>query len=78
MLTRRKKKEAEAEIKPSAHDSEVMEYIKSSENKYNLLLSPWEPYIMTVQSLLVWENPQHTAILLVVVNILFWYVEHQL
>ena len=55
---------------------DVMEYFKSSENKCNQLLGPWEPHIMTVQSLLVWENPQHTAILLVVVNILFWYVEY--
>ena len=74
MITRRKKKEMQAETQPTASDSDFTEYFKISEDKCNGLLSPWEPYIMTLQSLLVWENPQHTAILLVVVNIVFWYV----
>ena len=73
MITRRKKKEMEAKSQPTASDNEAIENYKTSEDKCNEMLSPWEPYIMTLQSLLVWESPQHTAILLVAVNILFWY-----
>ena len=71
MLLRRKKGKPLAKKESEGHDKGD-ECLKQSEKMMNELLSPWEPYIMTLQSLLVWENPQHTAILFVAINVLFW------
>lgn len=38
------------------------------------LLNPVEPLIMRLQSLLVWEFPRKSAVLLVLVHVLFWVV----
>lgn len=35
-------------------------------------LSPIESSVMTFQNVLVWDNPQHSVILFIVVHILFW------
>lgn len=36
------------------------------------LFSPIEPIIMRIQSLLVWENPKRSAVMVVCLHILFW------
>ena len=50
----------EAPVKPQCHFTAVLE--------------PWEKYMITAQSLLIWEKPNRTAFALVMINIVFWYV----
>jgi len=42
---------------------------------FNEILSPLEPTIMKLQSLLVWESPIKSAVMFVVVHCFFWYVK---
>ncbi|XP_076360755.1 reticulophagy regulator 3-like isoform X2 [Tachypleus tridentatus] len=37
-------------------------------------LSPFEFYVVSIQSLLIWERPYHSALAVVAVNCIFWFV----
>ena len=51
--------------------------VRLREKKLRDLLSPLESFIMSVQSLLVWEKPARSAVMVLCVNGLFWWVrEH--
>ena len=62
--------------KGSKHPStDEMEWNNRVHEKDDILmgyLSPIETSVMTFQNVLVWENPRHSAVLFVVVHILFW------
>ena len=51
---------------------EMARQIKMTEEKLQKLLNPIESQIMSVQSLLVWENPRSSAAMFLTVNGLFW------
>ncbi|XP_022079725.1 reticulophagy regulator 3-like isoform X2 [Acanthaster planci] len=58
-------------------DSEMREFerqakVKLHEKRLRELLGPLEGFIMSVQSLLVWEKPARSAVMLLCVNGLFW------
>ncbi len=72
MFFRRNKKKNPSASPPDLKDNEDMDNLQASEARYNDLLSPWEPQIMTTQSLLVWEKPEQSVVLLIVVNVFFW------
>lgn len=55
-------------------DLELLEKIQDKEERIRALLSPAESYIIWFQKILIWEHPYLTVTLLLVVNILFWYV----
>lgn len=38
------------------------------------VLAPIEPYIISVQSFLIWEKPHLSIVVLFLVHIVFWYV----
>lgn len=46
--------------------------IRAREERLRSILSPIEGLVMNIQSLLVWENAQPSAVLFVCVNIVFW------
>lgn len=41
-------------------------------HKFTAALEPWESYMMTMQSLLIWEKPSRSVIALVAINVIFW------
>ncbi|KAJ8313608.1 hypothetical protein KUTeg_008169 [Tegillarca granosa] len=47
--------------------------VKSSEETFKSFLSPIEPLVMRIQSLLVWENPKKSAVLFIIVHLIFWF-----
>ena len=51
---------------------EKEKYLLQVEEQFKTVLSPAEPCIMRVQSLLVWEKPKRSAVLFVFVHVLFW------
>lgn len=53
-------------------DSEVLRKIRMKEESLKKWLNPMEARIMSLQSVLVWEKPYHSAGLLLAVNVLFW------
>ena len=53
-------------------DEDPQEKVIITEERFMKLLSPFETYIMSLQSLLVWEKPEQSAALLLGVNVLFW------
>ncbi|XP_006814095.1 reticulophagy regulator 3-like [Saccoglossus kowalevskii] len=55
-------------------DPEVLRHIKAKEEKLKKVLSPFEPVIMYMQGVLVWEKPGHSVIMLLCVNGVFWLV----
>ena len=57
------------------NDEEKEAYILKVEEQFKSVLSPAEPWIMRLQSLLVWENPKRSAVLFICVHGLFWYVK---
>ena len=48
--------------------------VRMKEERLQKMLSPLENYIMSFQSILVWEKPRLSAGLLIVVSVLFWCV----
>ncbi|ELU13960.1 hypothetical protein CAPTEDRAFT_223286 [Capitella teleta] len=53
-------------------ESEFYNKVKSKENGLLRLLGPRENCIMSVQSVLVWENPKYSASILLAVSLIFW------
>lgn len=45
---------------------------KTETRKIARALGPWEAYMVTVQSILIWESPGTSALAVVGVNVLFW------
>ncbi|XP_068222722.1 reticulophagy regulator 3 isoform X2 [Palaemon carinicauda] len=45
---------------------------KPDTRKLNRVLGPWEAYMVTLQSILIWERPGTSAVAVVAVNVLFW------
>lgn len=52
------------------------EKVQRYRKRLEKVLSPIEAWLMTIQSLLVWEKPYKSAILLGAVNVGFWWVMH--
>ncbi|KAK3108508.1 hypothetical protein FSP39_009472 [Pinctada imbricata] len=48
--------------------------VRGIEQTFLNILSPIEPLVMKVQSLLVWENPKKSALLFLFIHGVFWYV----
>ncbi|XP_046546457.1 reticulophagy regulator 3-like [Haliotis rubra] len=48
--------------------------VKGLEEDIISLLSPIEPIVMRIQSLLVWEYPHRSAVMFICVHLLFWYL----
>lgn len=46
--------------------------VESLEKKLNRVLGPLEPLLMYVQSVLAWERPRHSVVMLIGINFLFW------
>ena len=46
--------------------------IRAREERLRSILSPIEGLVMNIQSLLVWENTQPSAVLFLCVNVVFW------
>ncbi|XP_066960244.1 reticulophagy regulator 3 isoform X1 [Macrobrachium rosenbergii] len=46
--------------------------VKPDTRKLNRVLGPWEAYMVTLQSILIWERPGTSAVAVVAVNVLFW------
>ncbi|XP_069948135.1 reticulophagy regulator 3 [Cherax quadricarinatus] len=45
---------------------------KTETRKITRVLGPWEAYMVTLQSVLIWEKPGTSALAVVGVNVLFW------
>ncbi|XP_042877221.1 reticulophagy regulator 3-like [Penaeus japonicus] len=57
------------------NDSSASQWGRKTETrKIARALGPWEAYMVTVQSILIWESPGTSALAVVGVNILFWLV----
>ena len=57
---------------PSAEEMELSSKVQEKEEILMGYLSPIESSVMTFQNVLVWDNPQHSVILFIVVHVLFW------
>ena len=53
-------------------DLELQARVKFREKRFREILSPLEGYILHLQSLLVWEKPRRSALMFIVVNVVFW------
>lgn len=74
MARARRGVERSSQIATSEENLEMEEVDRATE-AFMELLSPLEGYIMTLQSLLVWEKPLYSAGLLLSVNVVFWFVD---
>ncbi|XP_069111875.1 reticulophagy regulator 3-like isoform X2 [Argopecten irradians] len=48
--------------------------VQRAENMFKRMLNPIEPFVMRVQSLLVWEYPRKSAVLFIFVHGIFWFL----
>ncbi|KFM68427.1 Protein FAM134C, partial [Stegodyphus mimosarum] len=48
--------------------------ISKRANVFNSILSPFETYVVSLQSLLIWERPFLSAGAFVTINILYWLI----
>lgn len=56
-------------------DCDKLSHFRSRvESQLNGLLNPIEPLVMRLQSLLVWEYPRRSAVMLVFTHMVFWFV----
>ncbi|XP_063421257.1 reticulophagy regulator 3-like [Mytilus trossulus] len=46
---------------------------RHSEQILKNILSPIEPFVMQIQSLLVWESPRRSAVLFIIIHAIFWF-----
>ena len=68
---------AKTTVKKDISDSEMKAFereteVRLREKKLREFLSPFESFIMSVQSLLVWEKPVRSAVMVLCVNGLLW------
>ena len=68
---------AKTTVKKYISDSEMKAFereteVRLREKKLREFLSPFESFIMSVQSLLVWEKPVRSAVMVLCVNGLLW------
>lgn len=45
---------------------------KTETRKITRALGPWEAYMVSLQSILIWEKPGTSGVAVVAVNLLFW------
>ena len=69
---------AKTTVKKYISDSEMKAFereteVRLREKKLREFLSPFESFIMSVQSLLVWEKPVRSAVMVLCVNGLLWW-----
>jgi hypothetical protein len=60
--------------KDNSEKSESDEKLAYFIETFQEVLSPLEPTIMKLQSLLVWENPMKSTAMIAGVHCIFWYV----
>lgn len=48
-------------------------YDRRIEETFKSILNPVEPFVMQVQSLLVWESPRKSVVLFILVHAIFWF-----
>ena len=65
---RAEKSKMESPVSPNGENND-----RRSEEVFNNVLSPIEPCVMQVQSLLVWESPRKSAVLFIFVHLIFWW-----
>ena len=46
--------------------------ISSTELRLNEWLSPLEAHVMSMQSLLIWENPAYSTFFVIFLHMIFW------
>ncbi|CAH1789188.1 unnamed protein product, partial [Owenia fusiformis] len=58
---------------PTIQPNQQLEFlVRAREERLRHILNPLEPFIMRLQSVLVWENPKHSAVMFLAVNGVFW------
>ena len=60
--------------KENCEKSESEERLAYFVETFQEVLSPLEPTIMKIQSLLVWENPVKSTVMIAGVHCIFWFV----
>uniref|UniRef100_A0A6A7FSF0 Reticulophagy receptor Fam134b-like n=1 Tax=Hirondellea gigas TaxID=1518452 RepID=A0A6A7FSF0_9CRUS len=48
------------------------EFVVQPGHQITAVLQPWESYVITTQSLMIWEKPTRSVIALLLINIIFW------
>lgn len=65
-------------IKMFNRESNTQKHVSPSDlrsrraNVFNSILSPFETYVVSFQSLLIWERPFLSAVAFVTINIVYW------
>lgn len=58
-----------------SRDIDKSERVQTLADHFTEVLSPVEPTVMKIQSLLVWEKPVKSLVMLVIIHGVFWYVD---